>query len=195
MTQKRGERRKVWMLAAVNAIQLKIAIKYMRPAIWRRVVLPDHFTLADLHEVIQITMGWQNCHMHRFEIDDISYTSAQAMGGMDMKDESKVLLRSFAKKLKQKFFYEYDFGDSWIHEITVEKIVPIDSQPDTPVCLAGKRACPPEDCGSYPGYDMLLEALSAPVKTDEQKEMLEWIGDDFDPDHFDLDAVNRWLKG
>lgn len=190
-----GTRSKIWVLPAKNMIQLKIALKFMRPPIWRRVVLPDNYTLGNLHEVIQIVMGWHDCHMHRFEMNGVNYTSAQSAEQMGWGDESTLFLSELLKKPKQKFWYEYDFGDSWIHEITVEKLVPAESAHPTAVCVTGKRACPPEDCGSYPGYGMLLEALNAPVKTEEQEEMLEWIGDDFDPEQFDPDAVNRRLKG
>ncbi len=195
MAAKRGAGTKMWFPPAKNAIQLKIALKYMRPAIWRRVVLPDNYTLGNLHEVIQIVMGWHNGHMHRFEIGGRSYTSAEAYDEMDMEDESMVLLGGLLNKEKQKFLYEYDFGDSWIHEITVEKIFPVESQKQGALCLSGKRACPPEDCGSYPGYEALLEALAAPEKDDEQKSLLEWMGGDYDPDYFDLVAVNIRLKG
>lgn len=188
------KRSRMWVLPAKNTIQLKIALKFMRPPIWRRVILPDNYTLGNLHEVIQIVMGWHNGHMHRFEIDGVGYTSAQSADKMGWADERALFLSEVLKKPKQKFWYEYDFGDSWIHEITVEKIFPVESAHPGAICLAGRRACPPEDCGSYPGYEMLLEALNAPVKTDEQKELLEWIGEDYDPDFFDLDAVNGWLK-
>lgn len=197
MAEKKRKRTKMRFPPAGNAIQFKIALAYISPSIWRQVVLPDNCTLGNLHEVIQIVMGWHNCHMHRFEIDGVSYTSAQMAeeDEMGMEDESTVFLSRIVKEPKQKFLYEYDFGDSWFHEITVEKIFPADAPHKNPVCLAGKRACPPEDCGSYPGYEELLKALKAKRKTADQKDMLEWLGEDYDPEHFDLDAVNRILMG
>lgn len=178
-----------------NAIQFKVALKYIRPPIWRRVVLPDNFTLAQLHEVIQVTMGWYNCHLHSFNIGGIDYTDSQAseMGGMGMEDEEDVFLSQVITRPKQKFVYQYDFGDSWDHEIVVEKILPIDPQARYPLCLDGARACPPEDCGGFPGYLCILEALKAPKKTQEQKERLEWMEDEYDPEKFDLEVVNQQL--
>jgi hypothetical protein len=95
----------------------------------------------------------------------------------------------------QKLLYEYDFGDSWEHEIVVEKMLPFDPRAKYPACLDGARACPPEDCGSFPGYMGILEALKAPKKTEEQKELLEWLEEGYDPERFDLEAVNRRLAG
>lgn len=117
------------------------------------------------------------------------------MEDMDTKDEETALLSRVVTRPRQKFIYEYDFGDSWEHEIVVEKMLPIDPQGKYPVCVAGARACPPEDCGSFPGYFAILEALRATKKTQEQKELLEWLEDDYNPEWFDLDAVNRRLSG
>lgn len=190
---KRGPKT-AWAPKPEKAIQFKVTLKYIRPPIWRRVVLPDNFSLGDLHEVIQIAMGWQNCHMHAFRIGDQQYTSRPASGGeLDMLNEDRALLRDVAGKAKSKFIYEYDFGDSWEHEVVVEKMLPFDPGAKYPVCLGGARACPPEDCGSFPGYMVILEALKAPKKTPNQEELLEWLGDGYDPERFDLDAVNRRL--
>lgn len=95
----------------------------------------------------------------------------------------------------QKLLYEYDFGDGWEHEVILEKFLPIDPAAKYPVCLAGARACPPEDCGGFPGYADIMAALKAPEKTDGRKELLEWVGGGYNPERFDLGAVNRRLTG
>lgn len=196
MAKKRG-RKTLWVPPAQQALQLKVTLRGIRPPIWRRVVVPDNFTLGHLHTVLQVVMGWDDSHMHAFRFGEVEYTSQEAceMGDMDMENEETVFLQRVVTRSKQKFLYEYDFGDSWMHEIVVEKLLPIDLQAKYPVCLAGARACPPEDCGSFPGYWALLEALKAPKKTAEQKELLEWLGAGFDPERFDLKAVNRWFSG
>jgi len=182
---------------AEKAIQFKVQLCYIRPPIWRRVVLPDNATLGDLHAVIQTAMGWYNCHMHSFRIGGAYYTSRSAsqMEDMDMENEERVPLAEVVTRAKQKFIYEYDFGDSWEHEIVAEKFLPLDPAAKYPVCLGGARACPPEDCGSFPGYMDILKALNAKTPTAEQKELLEWVGEDYDPEGFDLDGVNRRLQG
>ena len=196
MTKKRGPKT-TWVPPAEKAIQFKVELKYIRPPIWRRLVLPDNFTLGQLHDVIQVAMGWQNCHMHAFRFGDVHYTSQQAseMDEMNMENEETVLLGRVVVRAKQKFIYEYDFGDGWEHTLVAEKMLPIDPLAKYPVCLAGARACPPEDCGGIPGYCDTLEALKASKKTEEQKELLEWLGKGYDPESFNLDAVNRCLTG
>jgi hypothetical protein len=87
------------------------------------------------------------------------------------------------------FHYEYDFGDSWEHKILLEKILPFDTKTALPVCIKGKRACPPEDCGGIWGYEELLEAISNPKHPDHEN-MLEWLGGEFDPEEFDLEEIN-----
>lgn len=182
---------------AEKAIQFKVSLKYIRPSIWRRIVLLDNATLGHLHDAIQIAMGWYNYHMHSFRIGGIDYTSQTAsdMEDMDMENEETVCLCRVVTRPKQKFIYEYDFGDSWEHDIMAEKMLPINPLAKYPVCLAGARACPPEDCGSFPGYSDILEALNAPKKTKGQKELLEWVGEGFDPERFDLEVVNKQLAG
>jgi len=179
-----------------KAIQFKVQLCYIRPPIWRRVVLPDNATLGDLHAVIQAAMGWYDCHMHSFDIKGVYYTSGAAsqMDDMDMENEERVPLATVISRAKQKFIYEYDFGASWGHEIVSEKFLSLDSDATYPLCLGGARACPPKDCGSFPGYMDILKALSAKKPTAEQKELLEWVGEGYDPERFDLDAVNRRLR-
>ena len=92
-----------------------------------------------------------------------------------------------------KFVYEYDFGDSWEHVILVEKILQLETGVNYPICLGGKRACPPEDCGGIWGYGDLLEAIQDPTHP-EHKDMLEWLGGSFNPEGFDVDIVNQRLK-
>ena len=102
-------------------------------------------------------------------------------------------LQQVVSRVKDKLIYEYDFGDSWEHELLVEKILPLEEGKRYPVCLTGKRACPPEDCGGIWGYASLLEAIRDPEHP-EHEEMVDWVGGEFDPEAFDLDEVNRELQ-
>jgi hypothetical protein len=184
-------------MSEVKQIQLKISLLYIEPEIWRRVVVPNSFSLGQLHGVVQSAMGWQNCHLHRFEIDGVNYTFGDAAPEMNMKAEEPVPLRDVIKEEGQAFLYEYDFGDSWLHQVIVEKVrVAMPAEP-VPVCLTGERACPPEDCGSYPGYEEILYALDAADPDEDQESLIEWLEDmcgDYDPEHFDCDQVNRQLE-
>lgn len=111
---------------------------------------------------------------------------------MDDEDENAVTLAELCPKVKSKLVYEYDFGDGWTHDIEVQKIFESEQDSDYPKCLAGKKACPPEDCGGVWGYYNMLEAIADP-KHEDHEDMLEWLGDEFDPDEFDLNEVNAEL--
>ncbi|MEM7769346.1 MAG: plasmid pRiA4b ORF-3 family protein [Cyanobacteria bacterium P01_A01_bin.37] len=176
--------------------QLKITLRDIRPPIWRRVQVRASEQLEHLHYVAQISMGWTNSHLHSFTIQGVEYGVSMPELGFDdlgLKDESKVRLGKLIPGEKFKFFYLYDFGDSWEHEILVEKVLKADPEVDYPVCIKAKRACPPEDCGGTWGYENFLNIIQDPQNS-EHEEMLEWVGGAFDPDDADLDEVNRELK-
>jgi hypothetical protein len=184
-----------WIGPAKNTLQLKVTLSYIRPPIWRRVLVPDNFSLGDLHWVLQTTMGWTNSHLHDFRIGPTSYgmkTDETEHFGLEITDEESVLLHQVIGRKGQKFTYLYDFGDSWRHDLLVEKIEPAPEPHPHAVCLAGKRAGPPEDCGGVPGYDHMLRVLQS-AKTADDREFRDWVGD-YDPEHFDLDEVNRLLR-
>ena len=176
--------------------QLKIILRDSRPPIWRRVLAPADFTLAKLHWVIQHAMGWTNSHLHHFKVGEAYYslpTPYTDRDELEERDSRKVRLDQIAPRAKMKLTYEYDFGDSWEHDVVVEKILPPDPALKHPVCLKGKGACPPEDVGGVWGYANFLEAISD-LNHEEHEMYLEWIGGEFDPDAFDLDEVNAALR-
>jgi len=178
---------------AAPVYQLKITLKDFRPPIWRRVLVPGSADLYRLHWVVQIAMGWTNSHLHQFIIDGEYYSIPSEDDWEAVKDERRLTLAQIAPAARRKFVYEYDFGDSWEHEILVEKILPPDPAVKHAVCLDGRRACPPEDVGGVWGYAEFLEAIRNP-EHEEHDSYLEWIGGDFDPDEFDVDAVNAELR-
>jgi hypothetical protein len=172
--------------------QLKIALQYIRPPIWRRVQVKD-CTLGELHEIIQTCMGWEDYHLHAFEIAGEQYGVPDPDDMMEVKDEDRMKLSQVVKKGIKKFSYIYDFGDNWGHTIQVEKTLEPEEGARYPRCITGKRACPPEDCGGSWGYGDFLDAISNP-KHERHKELLEWVGEGFDPEAFDLAAVNEDLR-
>ena len=181
-----------------SEIILKITLRDIRPPIWRRVRVSGDMSLRDLHGVIQTAMGWQDQHLHEFEVGGRVYGDPALDGGgpdeRGVANEGNAQLGALVEAGVKRFRYVYDFGDDWEHEVTVETVGPLDPGQPYPSLLAGKRACPPEDCGGVPGYFQLLEALADP-EAEEHEEVLEWLGDDFDPERLDLDAVNRQLAG
>jgi hypothetical protein len=183
------------MSTAKTIYQLKVTLIGAQPPIWRRFLVADTTTLAQLHEVLQVVMGWTNSHLHHFIIDDEFYGMPldDDLGDMRTKDEARFKLNQFVSGKGFRFGYEYDFGDSWEHDLVIEKILPAEKGGQYPVCVAGKRACPPEDVGGIWGYQDFLKAISDP-RHPEHAEMREWIGGDFDPERFNLNAVNAGLR-
>ena len=175
--------------------QFKMTLKESHPAIWRRIQVPD-CTLGELHEVLQFVMGWEDCHLHQFIVRGKSYGPLDPEDlhwSMEKADEEEISISQVAKTgRKVRFIYEYDFGDSWQHEILLEKILEPEPNIAYPRCIEGARACPPEDVGGISGYAEFLEAISDPNHEDHD-DMVVWSGGRFDPDEFSVDEVNREL--
>lgn len=174
--------------------QLKITLKHIKPAIWRRIeVLPD-IRLDELGQTILMAMGWYGGHLMCFEFDRTEYhfdhESVSDLGGKLM---SKTRLDKCLSRESQKGLFTYDFGDNWEHEVLLEKIRAPEPGAQYPCCTAGKRNCPPEDCGGPWGYADILEALKDPDNP-EYNEMLEWVGSDYDPEAFDLQGANERMR-
>ncbi len=166
--------------------------------VWRRLLVRGDMNLGLLHAVLQVAMGWTNSHLHQFFIGTKNYAALYPDLDFDVDesvlDEEEALLMDVVKRANTTFVYLYDFGDSWEHEITVDKIHKSDIQPGKIAeCLDGACACPPEDCGGIDGYVDLLEIIKDPTH-EEHEEMMQWLGGEFDPDEFDIKKVNNYLK-
>ncbi|MGA2246427.1 MAG: plasmid pRiA4b ORF-3 family protein [Verrucomicrobiota bacterium] len=178
---------------------LKVVLLGSKPPVWRRLQVQGDATLDWLHAVLQVAFGWTNSHLHQFKVGEDRYSDtrhhfAEFAGDPEILEERKFTLRQIAPHEKDAFGYEYDFGDSWEHEIRVEKFLPPDAAANTmALCLDGARACPPEDCGGVWGYDNLLKILKQP-KHPEHRSMKEWLGRAFDAEAFDVGKTNLWLR-
>jgi hypothetical protein len=173
--------------------QMKVTLKGIRPPIWRRIQVPANFKLKAFEVILQTVMGWGGGHLHEFDIHGVSYGDLSQFEKGDVLDEKKVRLDQLITTEKEKFFYVYDFGDNWEHEILLEKILPFDKETQYPVCLSGKRSCPPEDSGGQWGYEELLEIIKNPEHP-EHEDTLEWLGGYFDPEWFDRETINMELE-
>jgi hypothetical protein len=171
---------------------MKVTLENVRPTVWRRLLVPAGFTLRQLHRVLLATMGWHDSHLHQFIIRGNYYGKTDPEFGLVRRDERLHNLEHVLALGGRSFRYEYDFGDGWMHRIAIEKVEEADGRPLKPVCLAGKRACPPEDSGGPWGYAELLNVLSDPSHPDH-KDSKTWAGPRFDPERFDIDRVNRLL--
>ena len=173
--------------------EMKVRIKGARPAIWRRFQVSGNITFYKLHRVLQEVIGWSDYHLYEFRVGKLLLGEPDPDYSHETKSARRVRLREIIIREMAKFTYIYDFGDYWEHEITVERIISSNEELRHPVCIEGKRACPPEDCGGIWGYSDLLRIIRNPAH-EEYKEMMEWLGGEFDPKRFDIDEVNRRLK-
>jgi len=173
--------------------QLKITLQDSKPHIWRRVLVDGATNLYQLHEIIQVVMGWTNSHLHQFIIHQEYYGEPDPYSSRPIKDDLKFNLSQITLQEKDQFIYEYDFGDSWRHQILVEKILSPEPGMHYPICLKGKRACPPEDVGGVWGYETFLKAMRDPSH-EEHADYMEWWGKPFDPEAFDLEEINEALR-
>jgi hypothetical protein len=182
-------------LPSGTGYQIKVQLRDVtKPPVWRRLHVPADLSLDQFHEVIQTAMGWHNCHLHVFADGRHEYGLPDPELGHQ--DERKAHLSQLLTSVGDKIGYNYDFGDDWLHDITLEKILPAASGVTSAVCTAGKGACPPEDCGGVWGYENLKATLADP-DAEEHDDMLEWLGlasgDDFDPREFSVEGANRGL--
>jgi hypothetical protein len=170
--------------------QIKITLNDIKPPIWRRILVAPEIKLDKLHDVLQIVMGWTNSHLHQFKtpLGDIADPAFELE---EAKSSKKTTLQSVLPGPNSHIIYEYDFGDSWEHQILLENVVELDD-PVLAVCLEGARAYPPEDCGGPWDYANLCTILKNP-RHPEYKSMNEWLGFRFDPEAFDVEAINKQL--
>jgi len=175
--------------------QFKITLMDVRPSIWRRIQVPETYSFWDLHVAIQDAMHWLDYHLHEFEIVNPSTGIKTSVGIPGDEDFGKEILLEWKQKIADYFSmenrlakYTYDFGDNWEHIIKLEKVLPRDKNINYPVCIGGKRASPPEDCGGVWGYEDFLKIINNPDH-EEYEETIEWAGGEFDPEYFDVKEI------
>lgn len=186
-------------------VQLKITLEGTEPKIWRRFAIDDSLTFHELHQILQMVMGWENCHAYEFTVDKMHIKGEGDAGycidlmwqrfqsETDAISAKKTMVKDLLKKEKQKFTYTYDLGDCWRHSAVVEKILPKGDK-QCPILLDGARACPPEDAGGVYGYRELLEIRKDPSHELYQERIVDWLNEDFDPEYFDVDELNDALQ-
>lgn len=173
--------------------QLRVTLRDVTPPIWRVIQVAGDATLYRLHLIIQEVMGWENYHLFMFTIDRVEYGEPDPDDFRKVKSARRTKLSQVIRQARQRFLYEYDFGDGWEHDVKVEKVLKPVAGARYPLCLGGERACPPEDCGGPWGYEELLDTIRD-LEHEEHDEMMEWLGGEFDPEMFDLEGVNKALR-
>ena len=189
-----------------QAYQFKVKLLGIEPTIWRRIQVPESYSFWDLHVAIQDSMGWLDYHLHMFRVREREGGGTLEIGipnDEPFEDEPriipgwKVAIADYFLETGETVDYLYDFGDDWQHAVTLEDMV--DRAPRTlyPKCVAGSRACPPEDCGGIGGYENVLHIIADP-SDEEHASMMEWLGGGYDPEAFEPQQVrfdnpkNRW---
>lgn len=175
-----------------DILALKITLNDTRPAIWRKILVPASVTFFDLHHIIQIGMGWKNGHLFEFEVGEhkIGYISPTD-AFEDLADANEVTLDLLLKPGVE-FSYVYDFGDNWIHTVSVEALFEEETGRTYPLCLEGQLACPPEDSGGIHGFYQNLEILKD-KKNPDHAALKQWVGRGYNPEKFDISKVNAEL--
>lgn len=174
--------------------QLKVTLPAVSPAIWRQIQVWEHYHLAQLHRVLQIVMGWENCHLYEFQIDGKTYGDSDLNdeAELGMLDTKQARIGAVVQDVGVEFEYVYDLGDNWRHTLLLEAIVPPNPGTVYPRCLGGERRCPPEDVGGATGYANYLEAMADP-NHDQHEECVKWRGP-FDPEAFSVEKVNQQIE-
>lgn len=182
-----------------SVLQFRIELEEISPPIWRRIHVPIEGNFWDLHVAIQDAMGWEDRHLHYFEIKAKGKQKTVRIGipDFDLIDDDpeheiypgwEIPIEHYFNDLGLQARYVYDFGDDWGHTLRLEGYMAREKGAKYPLCLDGARACPPEDCGGIPGYGQLAEIL-ANKKHPQHAEMKEWIGGKWDPERFDAGAI------
>jgi hypothetical protein len=180
---------------ATNIYQIRVELNGSEPEIWRRLLVPSDVLLSDLHKILQTAMGWTNSHLHQF-IKGRNFYEPPAPDG-ELWDNSGIdytgmALSEFLVKKNDTIEYEYDFGDGWNHDVKLEKMVET-TDSELPVCIDGAMACPPEDCGGIWGYQEFKKIMKNPNHP-EYEDYVEWHGGAFDPEAFNMEAINEMLQ-
>jgi hypothetical protein len=183
--------------------QFRVELLEIEPSIWRRIQVPAEYSFWDLHVAIQDSMGWLDYHLHEYRVKRPHGRKVVEIGIPDTETDREVLsgwevpISAYFVQPGVAAAYDYDFGDGWHHKVLLEGILLREPSVKYPVCVAGERACPPEDCGGVPGYERLLETLSKP-RTEEYRDMVAWLKGHaknyfpYKPDHFAPAEVEFW---
>lgn len=179
-----------------KTITFRIALEHIKPKIWRTFKVDETEDFFSFHQIIQVVMGWENAHLFEFHVGKRRIGLVPDEDELwdvdeDVEDSEAITLDQLKLRVGDKLRYIYDFGDSWEHQLEVLEIR--EESLESPVCLDGARSCPPEDCGGVPGYISLLEVMKNPG-TPDYEEMVDWLGDDFNPELFDLEETNELLQ-
>jgi hypothetical protein len=179
--------------APEKVFSLRLTATGCHPRIWRRLLVRESMWLARLHDSIQVAFDWFDYQTHCFSLDDLRLGNPVKRDELIVEDDRDVALADLDLETRAHFNYAYEFGEGWAVDIKVEKAGVVEKGLRYPVCLAGERAGPPEDCGGLEAFHDMLACLKAP-DTDLGREWREWVGSDYDPAVCDVVKINQALR-
>ena len=171
---------------------IKVTLLGISPPVWRRALVHRDITLRNFHKTLQTVMGWTNSHLHQFVFNSQKYSDPKLGLGAGIIDERRTRLGDVICTPGTRLLYEYDLGDGWQHELLLEEVL-LGDESFRQICVAGARNCPPEDCGGPQGFADLLKVLQD-RRHPEHDDMKVWVGEDFAPECFAVDEINRQLR-
>lgn len=177
--------------SAAAVYKLKITLCGVKPPVWRRIEVLGDTTLPRLSRIIQAAMGWNDSHLHVFNIRGTQY--GVPAPELCFADERRVRLEQIVGAVRQRFTYLYDFGDDWLHNVVVESITTADASTTYPRFIDGREACPPDDVGGVPGHDSFREVMANPSHPD-YAEMNQWVGGRFDAGSLDAERIEAAFR-
>lgn len=169
-----------------------IKLKEIEPAIWRQVAIKEDSTLEELSGVILLAFGWEAKHLYGYDIGGKEYGLPDETDEKEIIDQAKVHLDELASDALRNFVFTYDYGDNWEHEIELKDVKDADDKIQYPICIAGERNAPPENCGGTTGYEDVIAALKAKKPSKAQKERLMGLGK-YDPEAINIKKINKEL--
>lgn len=187
----------------IKKYTIRIKLRGISPSIWRKIEVPSSVKLTSLAEIILAAMGWNNSHLHQFRVgghrgtiySTVPDDDDDLMWGPKSLSGANYSIGHLLKIAKDKVLFEYDFGDSWEHDVVLSKVEDYaDDEHPRVKLLSGKRACPPEDCGGIWGYSELCEAMQHP-RSARARELKDWLGYKYDPEEFWLEDVQEEIEG
>ncbi|MEY4941230.1 MAG: hypothetical protein RIQ93_2965 [Verrucomicrobiota bacterium] len=176
-----------------HVFTLRFSVVGCQPPIWRRLLVRESMWLSRLHDTIQIALDWFDYQTHSFNLDDLCFGNPVRREEITVEDDRDVTLADLNLEHRERLLYAYHFGDGWKIDIKIEKTGTVEKGAHYPLCIAGERAGPPEDCGGVEAFHDMLACIKEP-HTDLGREWIEWLGPDYDPEACSLDKINKALR-
>jgi hypothetical protein len=179
--------------APEKVFALRLDVTGTTPRIWRQLMVRESMWVSRLHDTIQILFDWFDYQTHVFNLDDLRFGNPLKRDEMTVEDDRDISLADLDLEHRGRFTYDYHFGEGWQIDIKVEQVLTVQKGRNYPLCTAGERAGPPEDCGGLEAFHDMLACIKEP-DTDLGREWREWLGPEYEPESCDVERINKALR-